>query len=166
MSDLLLPTLSAPSNLSIPEEVHAEVIDSDVYNICNRIKEEVEGGERLKIILMVHGDKHSWTIMETGDDGVEYIVFKVGPGYAIDALDDRVIKRLRYILHKPLPQRVRELELEEEAYKAEHMEQELEELYDKMGGEFWRDLEKCGFIQRGVSYPILPKNRAQRRAKA
>lgn len=134
-----------------------------MYGICRRIKEEIEGGDRLKIIMLSnpHTGEYDYTIMETCDDGVERLVLKCGPGHRINALDGRVIEKLKWMLKKPLQARIDEFEAWEDEVKAAQRELEKEELYERIGRPMLTDLEKCGFITRPVSYPkkgIKPTN--------
>lgn len=161
---LILPRLATPSNLHIPGDMQVDVLESDMYDICNRIKDEVEGGDRLFINVLKQGDKVAYAIMERTDDRGDMLVMKVGPSYDIDALDARVLTKLRYMLSKPLAQRYRELELEQERAAAREHQEYLERMWEEIGGPMRHDLYNCGFIDSlGVSAPL--NNRAARRAR-
>lgn len=142
---LLLPT---PTNLLLPEGTQSFVVEQDLYDICSRIRQEVDGGERLFVVLHEPPTGAPYfTIMERGDDGVERVAIP-----RIDELDGRVIERLQYILRVPLSQRIDEFEKAEAIAEAKRKENEADELYERLGRPMWGQLEHDGFIQRGVSY--------------
>jgi hypothetical protein len=141
---LELPGRLAPSNLHLPQDAQHMAVEADLYNICERVKEI---SDRLHIILLTHDDKHSFAIMEHCDDGVERLVFKVAD------LDARVLKRLRELMAQPLAERVAAIERDQRRFVEQEQEREFEELYERLGGPMWSELERCGFIQRPVSYP-------------
>jgi hypothetical protein len=143
-SALTLPSGTRPSNLHLPEGMTATFIDADMYDICERVKEI---SPRLAIVLLEHDSKYAYAIIENCVDGVERLVFKV------QQLDGRVIDKLRKIMALPLEHRIIELEKEHERILADYKEQQLEDMYDRIGRPMWTDLERCGFIQRPVSYP-------------
>lgn len=145
--------IAPPSNLSLSPEVRTALVESDLYDICERIKEL---SPDLKIIHLMDGENQSFVIMETGKDGKEYYVMKAS------VLDARIIERLRYLLHVPFADRIKELEAANQAYEEARHEQELDSLYDRVGRPMWTELEKTGFIDRPVSYPKRPKRRDKR----
>jgi hypothetical protein len=136
------------------------LVENDVFSICERIKEI---DPNLKVILLEWDEKvdtrgHTaicscpackpYAIMETSDDGVERLVCKVRE------LDERVLTELRRMIAIPFAKRFEELEKIEAAAKAAEEERQFEELYERMGGPMWKELEKCGFIDgpRAASY--------------
>jgi hypothetical protein len=142
---LLLPV---PTNLLLPGGTKSFVVSDDLYDICSRIREEIDGGNRLFVVL--HEEPNGtqyYTIMERSDDGVERVAIP-----RVEELDGRVLERLRYILSVPLEKRLAELERLESIAEDKAVDDELEELYDRMGRPMLTQLEHDGFIQRSTSY--------------
>lgn len=142
---ITLPAGTAPSNLVLPPGIEPRMVESDVYGICERV---AEISPRLKVVVL-EGQEHPFAIMESCDDGVERLVFKVRE------LDNRVVEKLRRIMAMPLSERLRQIERDERRFKEQERERELEELYERVGRPMWTLLDRCGFLEapRGVSYP-------------
>jgi hypothetical protein len=166
-TDLLLPSGLAPSNLHLRPTVKASFVTSDLYDICQRVKEISPRIHVFELTDDATGDR-GWSIMEHCDDGVERLIFRVGPGHPIDALDGRVLERLRYILSVPLSERFAALEADEIKTEAQRQDDELEELYEKFGGEMRHELARCGFTgPLPASYrPMNATARRHRNARA
>jgi hypothetical protein len=144
-TDLLLPDGFAPSNLHLRPSVKTRYVDGDMFNICERL---AEISPRLFIVEMAEGDDCSYAIMEHADHGVESLVCKV------KELDARVLDRVQRMLHIPFEHRLAEIEKENAKYEADHHEDILEGMYERMGHQFRYQLEHDGFItHRGISYP-------------
>lgn len=133
-----------PTNLHLPPDVAAVPVSSDVYGICDRISQV---SRRLYIILVTDSKSHTFIIMEKCEDGQDRLVFRV------KELDGRVIKRLEEMMSLPLEVRIAKLEKDAYRYREEAEEAAFEELYDRLGGPMWSQLEHDGFIQRNKSYP-------------
>lgn len=139
-----------PSNLNVPPVGGSTpVVEGDVYNICERIKEL----DTNLFIIMHPEDTYPYVIMEHTERGTEEFVYKT------KELDARVIDRLQYMRAVPLQKRLEIIEAEERAWELLSREQELEELYEDVGRPMWTELDKCNFIDRPVSYPIVNKKR-------
>lgn len=146
-SALMLPDGMAPTNLHLRPSTKARYIDGDLLDICPRL---AEISPRLYVVELVEGDKAVWAIMEATDAGSGMLVYKA------DSLDARVLERVRYMLHVPFDQRLKVIEAENAKYEADHADNLLEQTYERMGGQFRRQLEHDGFIDhRGVSYPKI-----------
>lgn len=143
---LTLPDGVRPSNLHLGPGTQHVAVEADMYGICERIKEV---DPSLHVVLLSSDDKWCFAIMELCADGVERLVFKV------KELDERVIAKLRRLMALPLKQRLARLEKDEFKFYADKKERELDELYEQLGRPMWTQLERCGFIQRPVSYPKL-----------
>jgi hypothetical protein len=151
---VIIPGSSRPSNLHFHDGVTVRMVDSDVYRICDRVKEI---SDRLFIVVASEGAKHAFIIMEHCDDGVDRRVYRT------NELDGRVIEKLRKMMHMPLDERVRVLEKEEAANEAARKEAEFEELYERLGGPLRYQLWHDGFIDhRDKSYPKRKRNRARK----
>lgn len=138
---VIVPGIAAPTNLRVRNK--AIVLESDVYNICDRIK-ELEPS--LYIVLDEDRDK-PFVIMQTCWDGVDRFLKDY------EVLDPRVLKDIEYMLGVPFEERVKRLERENDEWERKHADEQLEELYERMGGPMWQQLEHDGFIDsRGVSY--------------
>lgn len=139
-----LAVAGRPTNLRLPPDAAAVPVDSDMFNICERVKEI---SPNLYIILVTDSTDHSFVIMEQAKDGVDYLVFRVSK------LDGRVLDKLKYLMAHPLSERLMILEKEEYRLEEERKEREFEELYERVGRPMWTQLEHDGFIQRKTSYP-------------
>jgi hypothetical protein len=151
--DIVLPSGAAPSNLALPNDTRTRMIGSDMFDICKRIADVSPN-----LYVVVHekpdGSLLHYSIMEKCADGVQRLALNVGPGKSIDALDGRVIERLKYMLHVPLSKRLDAIEKMEDKDKADEKERSLEELYEKIGRRMHWQLEHDGFIDsRGISAP-------------
>lgn len=144
MSELILPGHIAPSNLHLLPGQSSAFVEGDLFNIAERVREV----DRSLQVVQLNDPEYPYAVMEFCGDGVERLVFKV------KALDGRVIERLRYLMARPLDERLRELEADEYKWEAERKEQELEELYERVGAPMWTQLDRDGFIAggRGLSY--------------
>jgi hypothetical protein len=104
------------------------------------------------------GNKFGYAVMESCRDGVERVIFRVTK----KGLDGRVLTKLRRLMAVDLQTRIAIAERDREKFEAEQAAAASEELWERMGGPMWVELEKNGFIDgRGVSYRKL--NRAARR---
>lgn len=155
---LLVP---APSNLLLPMGTKSFLVEQDMFNICSRIREEIDGGHRLFVVLHEEPNGNQYyTIMERQDNGVEAVAIP-----RVEQLDGRVLERLRYILHVPLAKRLEELERLEAIADQKRKDDELDELYERMGGPMYSQLERDGFIgPRSKSY--AKRNATARRHRA
>lgn len=140
-----------PHNLSFPPGVTAKFCDGDTYDICARVREI---SPRLSVLLVVgQEDKFTHTIVEEGPDGVERMVFRVGPKAQITELDGRVIRKLQELYSVDFHERIKRLDAENEKYEADYKQQKADEFYENVGRPMLTELERCGFIQRPTSYP-------------
>lgn len=156
---LLLPDSMAPANLHLRPSVKARYISEDMFDICERL---AEIDPRLYIVELTEDDEANYMIMEHCADGVVRAVIPK----PVKELDARVLERVRYLLHVPFEKRLADVEAENEAYEKAHHENELEEMYEKMGHAFRRQLWHDGFIDsRGVSYPTIGVTSRGRRAR-
>lgn len=149
MRSLILPQGVAPTNLRLRESVRARYIDSDLYDICRRLKELHPA---VYVVELTEGDMIAWSVMEDCPDGVQRLIFKCGYGQKIDALDGRVITHLQKIMHVPFAHRYEAACKEIDAADAQRKDDELEKLFEDVGRPMWTQLEHDGFIQRNRSY--------------
>jgi hypothetical protein len=150
MSDLYVPAGLNTSNLHLnPEHTRASVVTSDMYNICDRLREI---SPRLYLLELTQqtaeGEKFGYALMEHCIDGVDRLVFRV----TRDGLDGRVLAKVRYAMGLDLHERIAYCDRERDAEEAHQREAAAEELYERMGGPMWTEMERTGFIQRPVSY--------------
>ena len=141
---LYLPDRSAPSNLHLRPGTGVRLVSSDLYSICERMKEI---SPNLFAVELDEGDSMCYAIMEDCKDGVVRLFYKV------KKLDGRVLDKLREALAMPAAERIRMLEREEYTMEEERKANELENLYETIGRPMWTQLEKDAFIDRPVSYP-------------
>jgi hypothetical protein len=149
MRSLILPDGVKPSNLDLPLDCHVKHIDSDVFDICNRL---AEVSPRLWVLAVFDRPGTDFIIMEDCEDGVQRSAFRVGPHWDITALDNRVVEKCRVLQSLPLSVRVAAIDKEMQKRADQKKEDELDDLYERMGAPMWGELERCGFIQRPVSY--------------
>ena len=154
----MLPEGMAPANLHLRPSTKTRYVDSDMFDICGRL---AEISPRLYIVELTEADNSAYVIMESCDDLVQRQVYKLQKGQELDA---RVITKVQYLLNVPFAHRYAAIEKENAKYEADHHEALLDEAYEKMGGQFRKQLEHDGFItHRGTSYPLRgPKQRAGR----
>lgn len=142
-SSLILPSRTAPTNLHLRDSVQTRYVDGDLYDIAKRL---AELSKDLFIVEMSEHDAHAYAIMEHCADGVERLVFKV------KELDARVLDRVREIMHVPFEHRFAAAAADVDRHEAAQKENELDELYERVGRPMLTQLEHDGFIQRGTSY--------------
>jgi hypothetical protein len=154
---------AVPTNLHLRESngvsTRVRLVTQDLFHIAERIHEI---SDRLFIVELEEnskeGQKFGLAIMENTPDRGAFLIFRT----TLDKLDDRVLKRLKYIMSVDLHTRLAILDKEREKWEKEQEDDAMEELYERMGGPMWVELEKNGFIQRPVSY--RPMNPTARRA--
>lgn len=143
MSSLLIPV--APTNYR--SDWGSVQVSGDVYRICERVA-EIDPN----LIVRERPDWQTaggfrYIISEMSKDNVERWVL------GIDDLDGRLIERLERMLYIPFEERYAAAEREEEQHKKAEVERELDELAETIGLPMQTQLERCGFVQRPVSYP-------------
>src|ERR1051326_5675330 len=121
-----------PSNLRMPAGSSAIPVESDLYDICGRLKEI---SERLFVVvldppqpLLGHpGRFANFAIMQHCEDGVERLFFKV------EYLDQRVLDKAREYVFTPLEERLNKIEREERKLEQDQLQDQLDDLYERMG---------------------------------
>jgi hypothetical protein len=130
-------------------------VESDVFDICHRI---LEIDPDLLIVPNDPGHAHRFSIQHLDKNGNAYLVMTA------ETLDARILTDLQYLLHVPFEKRYAEAERLEAERERQRDEEQREKLYEKMGYQFYRQLDRCGFIQRS---DILPKrNRIAQRYRS
>lgn len=153
---------STPTNFRLPRGSRADYVTSDVYDICNRLKAI---DPRLSVIQLSHVDgRKAYAISDQGPDGVERLVFRVGPGCEIDELDARVITKIEWIRRIDVKDRQAQLEKELAKEKADREEDGREGLYDKIGGKWYDALYAGGFTGSAKPMSVRPLGPTARRA--
>lgn len=142
---LILPDSTRPTNLHLRPSVRVRHIDSDLFDVCQRVRGI---SEDLYLVEMSEGDEYAFAVMERCADGIDRLVFKTAE------LDARVLEKLRYLMAKPLPERLAEIEKMEYKHERDEEEAEHERLYETLGGPMLRELDRNGFLgaPRGTSY--------------
>jgi hypothetical protein len=136
---LLLPT---PTNLRLPPGSQSYRVESDLYDICDRIRELHPA---LFIVLHQVPDREPYfTVMEACSDGVDRVTIP-----RVDELDGRVLERIRYFLNVPIERRIAEFDREEAAAKASEKERELDELHENLGLPMQHQMKRDGFSDPG-----------------
>jgi hypothetical protein len=159
-SQLILPDGVRPSNLHLnPDTDKVRFVSSDMYQIADRIREI---SDRLYLVELQResseGSKFGYALMERCQDGVDRLVMRV----AADALDARVLDRLRYMMALDLHERIAICDRDREKWEREQQEHAAEELFERLGAPMHRQLAHDGFIE---THPqsIRPLNRTARR---
>jgi hypothetical protein len=112
-----------PSNLTVPQSAAFVAFESDVYNICARIKEI---DPNLRVVLH-EGAAEPWVVLELGPDGEERYVKR----YA--ELDARILEDLRYMLAVPFEKRI------------EALDKQIQENNDKRGKMSEEQMERFAY---------------------
>jgi len=159
-SNLILPDGVRPSNLHLnPETDKVRFVSADMYQIAERIREI---SDRLYLVELqresAEGSKFGYALMERCTDGVDRLVMRV----AADALDARVLKRLRYMMALDLHERIAICDRDRAKWEAEQQENAAEELFERLGAPMHRQLAHDGFIEVHPQ-SIRPLNRTARR---
>lgn len=147
--------LDVPTNLRLPPGTKARHVDSDMWNICERLREY---DPRMSIIMLEYAAGVRWAIMERGPDGVDRMVCRV------KELDARVIDECRRMAAIPADERLKVLEAEIAKERAQADTDAQDALYEKIGGGFYDGLYASGFTQSAKPMSVRPLNRAARRA--
>lgn len=142
---VIIPESARPTNLHFGADVHVQLIDSDLYHICERLREI---SPSLSVVAARRGDEILYNIMETCPDGLERRIFKA------KHLDGRVLKHIEKIMGIPFEVRFEEAAKEVDRFEEAQKEEQLDELYERLGRPMWTQLEHDGFIEtRSTSYP-------------
>lgn len=152
MTNLALPR---PDNLRVPLGSRAHLVESDVYHICERLR-EIDPNLYLYALdpPVEFGDKtYRWSVNEFCGDGVERLVARY------EELDARIIENILYLAHVPFEKRLAEAERIEAQNEADNKQAELEELYERFGGPMRHQLFHDGFADSPTSYRKIPKRR-------
>jgi hypothetical protein len=137
---LTLPT--QPDNYR--SEHRGQFVESDVYNICNRIQEV---DRSLYVYDFGRDAKPRYSVCEMCKDGVERLVYRP------HELDGRVVEHVQYLLHVPFDTRFAQAEALEAKRAEEQKQYELDKLTNDVGLPMLKQLEHDGFIEtRGRSY--------------
>lgn len=141
---LVIPESARPHNLHFDESVQMRVVDSDMYNICERLQEIDRG---LYVVQATRNGECVYNIMDAAPDGSVQRIFKC------KELDARVLERVRYIMAVPFEERYEKACREIDEYEAQQKEEDLDDLYERLGRPMWSQLEHDGFIDgRNKSY--------------
>lgn len=145
MSDLVIPGSAAPHNLHLADNVHAAMVEGDLYDVCNRIKEI----DPSLFIVQLTDDANNcqFAVMEHCQDGMDRLVFKT------QYLDQRILSKIQRMLEIPFEERFDAVCAEIDRQEAERREEESNEFYERMGGPMYSELARTGFIDRNISYP-------------
>lgn len=144
MSDLIIPGSASPANLHLKRDVRAVMVESDLYDICERIKEI---DPSLYIVQLEEDDRCAFAVMERCSDGIHRLVSKH------KELDKRVLDKMLYLRAVPFEKRFNEIEAQVDKEEEDQRLKESEELYEKLGRPMLTQFAHDGFIDRNISYP-------------
>jgi hypothetical protein len=130
MSDLMLPM---PSNVVTRNRM--AVVDSDLFNIAQRVREV----DPNLVLLLDERNEKPWVVMERGADGVERFVKRYSE------LDNRIVEDLKYMLAVPLNERMERVNREIEQADAERQGLKGEK-FEQFAHDFMEAGKKSGII--------------------
>lgn len=157
MSGFVIPGSAAPNNLRFSSNVRASLVESDVYNICERIREV---DPSLFLVLLEQDDKAAYAVMETCRDGTDRLVCKV------QELDARIVEKVERLKSIPFEVRFKAIEEQIDREEAEQRELEKEELYETLGAPMLSQLEHDGFIEPKHKLSLTPSNKTAQRHRS
>jgi hypothetical protein len=146
MSEIMLPR---PDNV---RGRFGSYVTNDLFHIAERLQEIDGGKDRLYIQsfdepIEWHGRTYNFAIVEwVPEKQREELVMRV------ECVDGRVIQAVERMRAIPFEQRFAEAEKLEAKWAEEDKQRELDQLYERMGGEMLIQLDRCGFVQRPVSF--------------
>lgn len=127
-----------------------QLVESDVFNICNRIKEI---DPRL-VVRLRDGHAKPWVVLEITDDGIERWVA------AYEELNASILDDLRYMAAVPLEDRVARVEREIEASNKELEKGMSDETFEKFAWDFNKALR-----QSNMSDPVWDRSYRPRKPR-
>lgn len=139
----MLTVASRPQNL-VHNGRNMTVVESDVYNICERIRKEISPDI---VVRLREGHEKPWVLLELCRDGEERYIS------SYEALDQRVIDDLRYMLAVPFAERLAAEERKIEAANAERSKGMSDESFERFAWEMQRSL-----VESNLSNPTWTKN--------
>lgn len=160
MSGIILPQ---PDNF---RGKYGRLVTSDVYDVAQRLWDlGQQNGTRLYISeldppVTGFGKTYNFVISEWPYNSQEEMFVM-----RVEQLDARAVTACERMIHIPLQKRMAELEKVEAKWAEEEKERQLDELYEKMGGNMLIQLDRCGFVDRPVSYAKVNKT-AQRHRRS
>lgn len=134
-----------------PENVrgrYGNYVSQDMFHIAERLQELDRSlyVSTLDPPLEFHGLTYNFAISEICRDGQERLVMRCAQ------LDGRVIQDCERMLRVPFGARLDEAEKIERKWAEEEKQRQLDELYERMGGNMLVQLDRCGFVDRPVSH--------------
>ena len=134
-----------PTNLHPGFGVRVNQVEADVWMVCDRIKEKF--GDRLYVVVLDDNTRFKFTVVERCDDGQDRMV------KSYEELTPKILHDLDFMLSIDPKQRAQILERENDAWREQWEQEELDRQYENVGRPMLSMLEKTGFLQRPVSYP-------------
>lgn len=156
MSDLILPNTGAVRGR------FGAFVTSDVFHISERLQEVDKRlfVEAFDEPIEWHGRTYNFAIVEYVPEKQETeLVMRV------EHLDARVIDRVERMRRIPFAARFAAAEAAEAKWAEEDKQRQLDELYENMGGNMLIQLDRCGFIDRPVSYAKVNKTAQRHRGE-
>lgn len=147
---LILPGVT-PSNLKLPERFKVIPLESDMYNICDRIK-EISPNLFIELLVDEKTGAQAWVIQENTINGPKE-VFKT------EELDGRVIEHCQYLLKVPFEKRFAEAERLARKDMADYETKQMDKLMERLAGPFLRQLYHDGFVHGAKPNANLPYKR-------
>lgn len=114
---------------------YAKYVESDIFNVCNRIKEI----DRSLSILLQEGHERPWVVVELCADGEERLVKRY------EELTPAILSDLRRMLAVPFQQRIDEMQKEADLANDVARQQRESGKWEQFVDDFQKTLYECGF---------------------
>ena len=147
MAEIILPR---PDNV---RGRFGSYVTNDLYHIAERLQ-EIEGG-RGRLYIEAFDEPLEWQGRTYNFAVTEYVPELTPPErlvMRVEHLDGRVIERVERMRRIPFHKRFAEAEKLEAKWAEEYKQEQLNNLYERMGGNMLIQLDRCGFVQRPVSF--------------
>lgn len=165
---LVLPGTNRITNLHLsPDQINWQ-IDGDTRDWLAHLPEEVDGGE--KLYVLIHKDHPKpFTIMEKDVWDAEANAYVDMFVLRTDHLGSDTYRRLARAKKIPLLQRLEWAEKENAEFERQAHEEELDRLYYTLGEPMEYEMRRNGFTRSGVgskSYPIVSRQKQRYKSQA
>lgn len=152
--DLAIPASTVAGVLRLSPDQLTYNLDGDTLQWLKTLPEAVEGGDRLHVVIHEDNPK-PFHILQTHDDGNISLLWRT------DHLGEDTYTAIRRMSFIPISKRLDEIEKQEAKDEAHAKEQEMGELYERIGGPMYRMLHRYGFAH-GRSENYAPRRVARR----
>jgi len=157
--DIHVPASTVAGVLRLrPDQLKYE-LDGDTLQWLKTLPEAVEGGDKLHVVIHEDHEK-PFHIIQQDETGALSLLWRT------DHLGEDTYTALRRMQYIPLSKRLDEIERQEEIDAAKAKEEEMAELYERIGGPMYHMLHRYGFAHGGKASNAPLRNPTARRARA